>query len=245
MAVALSTTVASAAVQKRAVAKTPRYAIPDASKGWPAIAGPAGNVVICLDPGHPSEVSDGTRGKKITEIHAAWEVALKLRRLLLRDQYRVVMTKSSEMEFVTNRRRADIANHFHAALMLRLHCDDGSKSGFGSYYPDRAVTLQGHHGPPASVLSASRVAAQIIHSSAIDALRGLIGNAGLHTDRETFVGHKQGGLTGSVFSNVPTVLVEMAVLGNKHDDDFISKPEGQEKMAEALERGLLKAVPRQ
>jgi len=205
---------------------------------WPTLSGTGDGPVICLDPGHPSEVSYGTKGKKITEIQAAWEVAIRLRPLLLNDGYRVVMTKDHEMQFVTNRRRADIANHFYAGLMLRLHCDDGSKSGFGTYYPDRAITLQGHHGPPQGVLPLSRAAARIIHAAAIDGLRGEIGNAGLHTDRETFVGKKQGGLTGSVFSNVPTVLVEMAVLGNAHDDDFMATAAGQAQIAKALETGI-------
>jgi len=35
-------------------------------------------VVIVLDPGHPSEVGRGTKGKYITEIDAAWQVSQEL-----------------------------------------------------------------------------------------------------------------------------------------------------------------------
>ena len=34
---------------------------------------------VCIDPGHPSEVGEGTRGKRITEMKAAWKVALLLK----------------------------------------------------------------------------------------------------------------------------------------------------------------------
>jgi N-acetylmuramoyl-L-alanine amidase len=205
---------------------------------WPQVAGPENGPLVCIDPGHPSEVSDGTHGKHISEMRAAWLVALDLKSKLLAAGYRVVLTKSSEKQMVTNRRRAEIANHFDAGLMLRLHCDDGNKSGLGTYYPDRAATLQGHHGPSASVLSASKAAAIALHHAVIESLNGAVGNAGLHTDRDSFVGGKQGALTGSVFSDVPVVLVEMAVLGNSHDDAFMASAKGQDKMASALLAGV-------
>ena len=66
--------------------------------------------VICIDPGHPSEVGRGTHGKKFTEIQVVWKVALLLKTRLEQDGYRVVLTKSKEDEMVRNKKRADIAN---------------------------------------------------------------------------------------------------------------------------------------
>ena len=45
--------------------------------------------VVCLDPGHSSEVGPGTRGRSLTELHANWIVALRLKGLLERDGFRV------------------------------------------------------------------------------------------------------------------------------------------------------------
>lgn len=209
---------------------------------WPPLVGPKNGPIICIDPGHPSEVGNGTKGKSITEIHAAWVVGLKVKDLLVKKGYRVVLTKTKEMELVKNRRRAEVANHYKADFMLRLHCDDGNKSGLAVYYPDRAIKLQGHEGPPPQIVDKSTQFAKVFHAKVIESLKGQIGDAGLHTDKETFVGSKQGGLTGSVFSDVPVVLVEMAVLGNAHDDQFMASKEGQDIMAKALVEATVAVV---
>src|SRR5205814_582245 len=87
--------------------------------------------IICIDPGHPSEIHDGMQLQNgTTETHCNWVVAERLKKLLADAGYRVVMTKRRENEFVKNVRRAEAANHSHAALMLRLHCDTGSGTGF-------------------------------------------------------------------------------------------------------------------
>ena len=200
---------------------------------------------ICIDPGHPSEVGPGTKGKHITEMRAAWLVALKLKSLLEQDGYTVVMTKNSEKQFVTNIGRAEAANRAHAAYMVRLHCDAGSMSGLASYYPAVQGRAHGRTGPSEKVIRESSSLAHLFHPAVIAALQGNLADRGLHTDAATFIGGKQGGaLTGSVFSEVPVVLVEMAVLQNEHDDLFISTEDGQEKVARALEAGVEAAVPK-
>src|SRR5438132_824966 len=116
--------------------------------------------VICIDPGHPSEVADGnTVVNHTSETHCDWAVGLRLKQLLEQAGYRVVMTKSAEKQKVTNARRAEIANRSHAALMLRLHCNSGAGSGFNVYYPDRPARLDGTVGPPPGVCRASGRAA--------------------------------------------------------------------------------------
>src|SRR5436190_1264744 len=92
--------------------------------------------VVCLDPGHPSENNDGgavTNG--LTEVAVNWEVAVLLRRELEKNGMKVVMTKKSEGEFITNKDRAAIANESDADLFLRLHADAGKCTGFTIYYP--------------------------------------------------------------------------------------------------------------
>lgn len=200
---------------------------------------------ICIDPGHPSENGVGTHGKLISEVHAAWVVSLRLEKLLKADGYSVVMTKSSEMEHVTNRRRAEIANDAHAAFMIRIHCDAGSRSGFATYYPGTQGTVRGVTGPSLEVIEASKAAAERFHPAVIAALAGAVGDRGLHTDSATMIGGRQrGALTGSIYSKVPVVLVEMAVLQNASDDRFIASNKGQEAMAKAIEAGIDAVVRR-
>src|SRR3984957_15682006 len=86
---------------------------------------PVTQLVICIDPGHPSEVAEGTRGRHITEIQANWKIAVLAEADLKADGVQVVMTKNSEQQFVTNKHRAEIANHADANFMIRLHRDGG------------------------------------------------------------------------------------------------------------------------
>ena len=208
----------------------------------PAFAGPLTGKIICVDSGHPSETSAGTRGKRITENKANWLVALKLKAILRSMGARVVLTKTSENEKVTNRRRAEIANAAKATLMVRLHCDCAGGPGIAVYYPDRKGTRFGVTGPSASVISRSRAAAKAFYPSVTAALKGKIKPKGLRGDSATYIGSKQGALTGSIFSKVPVFTVEMVTMTHKSDDDFIASAAGQLAMAKAIATALGAAV---
>ena len=201
-----------------------------------------GEPVICLDPGHPSEVGRGTRGKHITEIQAVWKVALKLQSLLQQEGLTVVMTKQSEEQFVRNEERANIANHAHAALMVRLHCDSDAGSGVATYVPTRQGKNNGKVGPDWSVIAGSQHMAQVFHPAMMRSLAGSLPDRGLHSDTATQVGGKQGALTGSIYSQVPVLLVEMCVLTNPEDEAFIDNEQGQQQMAQAMADGVAAAL---
>ena len=205
----------------------------------------AGRVVVCIDPGHPSEVASGRQEQHGTnETRVAWEVALKLKAALEARGYEVVLTKSREDELVRNRDRAEAANRARAALMVRLHCDASVEHGFAVYYPDRAGRARdGRVGPAPGVVEASGRAARAIHAGMAEGLRGFLHDNGVRTDYQTKVGREQGGaLTGSIFSAVPVVTVEMVVLSDERDAEFIKAEEGQRRMAEAIADGVTRFV---
>lgn len=201
---------------------------------------PLSGVTICVDPGHTSETSEGTasRDGRLTERHVNWVVGKRLEQLLVLAGATVVMTKQSENQIVTNRRRAEIANAAHARLFLRLHCDAGNQSGLATYYPDRQGKRFGVTGPSPAIIAASRAAARRFHPAVIRALNGAIKDDGIKGDSATHVGGQQGALTGSIFAHVPALTVEMVVLTNAHDYAFIRKPQGEDKMARALLAGV-------
>jgi N-acetylmuramoyl-L-alanine amidase len=198
--------------------------------------------VVCIDPGHPSEVGEGTRGKKLTELHANWIEALLLKDRLEKRGIKVVMTKHSEKEFVRNKARAETANNAHADLMVRLHCDSAVGSGFTCYYPAQKGTVNGVRGPSDEVMRSSKVKATAFHDAVAAALKGKVQDNGLKGDIATAVGHKQGALTGSIYSKVPVVLIEMVVLTNHHDEAYLSTAVGQGAMADALAEGVITAL---
>ena len=63
----------------------------------------------------------------------------------------------------------------------------------------------------------------------------------LKGDEQTFIGGKQGALTGSIYSQVPALLVEMANLAKPADAKWIGEAENQRTIAKALLAGV-KAV---
>ncbi len=197
---------------------------------------------VCIDPGHPSEVGSGTHGKKITEIHAAWKVAILLKKELEAEGITVVMTKGNETQFVKNKDRAAIANKAKADLMVRLHCDSEAGSGFAVYIPKKQGTAQGKTGPAPSVIAKCGIAGAIFHKELTANLKGKLKDNGLLPDTATAVGGKFGALIGSIFSEVPVVLIEMCRLSNKKDEAFISSSAGQQAMAHSLAMATLKVV---
>lgn len=200
--------------------------------------------LIVIDPGHPSEVSSGAEVQNgTTEVATAWQVSQRLRRLLTAYGYRVVMTKSAERELVTNVQRAEVGNREKAALVVRLHCDASPDSGYAIYHPDRSATVQGRRGPSESVMRRSQAAAESLHVSLARRLAGRLKDGGVRGDSRTAIGAKQGALTGSVFSDVPVVLIEMVTLSNANDARFIRDAKGQSLMAQAIAEGIGRYVP--
>ncbi len=203
----------------------------------------AKRAVVCIDPGHPSEVNSGfTVQNGTTETHIDWVVAEKLRKLLVAQGLKVVMTKSSEKELVKNKERALIANRAGADIMVRLHCDSSPDQGYAIYYPDRQGTAQGKTGPTQEIMDRSHEAAKALDAVMGRALEGVLKNGGVRGDSQTAVGSKQGALTGSIFSEVPVLTIEMVVLSHKTDADLIKTEAGQDKMAKAIADGILQYV---
>lgn len=186
----------------------------------------------------------GTRGRRLTEIEFASRIARELAPVLTQDGYTVVFTKGSMEERVTNRRRAEIANRSRAALMLRLHADAATNSGSTIYYPTRAgVAKSGERGPPAEVLARTAPIARAFAAAFSRTLGSTLAFNGLRSDERTFIGSRQGALTGSIFARVPAVLVELVVLTNPSDERFASSAEGRRKLVSALAAGVRRAAP--
>jgi len=205
---------------------------------------PLAGYVVCIDPGHPSEVNDGfAKQNGTTETDMNWQVALRLKRILEGEMgATVVMTRSILKEKVTNRRRAEIANEHRADASIRLHCDsEASKTrrGIAVYYPDRAgKAADGKTGPAAQVIAESARLAAGIDTGIRNILQGKLRHGGVKTDYATAIGRKQGALTGSIYSEVPVALVEMVFLSNPDDAAFIKSAAGQELLAAAFADGI-------
>lgn len=205
----------------------------------PSPPAPMPRGIVVVDPGHPSEGALGASGSGgATEIQVNWAVAKRLEALLGDAGYRVVLTKLAEDELVSNRHRAEIGTLHGADMIVRLHCDAGSHTGTATFYPDRQGTRWGVTGPSPEVIAASRELAEALHPAMIAELGPGWPDLGIRGDSRTSVGSRQGALTGSIFSTVPVVTVEMVVITHPDGEAFIASEEGQDRMARALAAGI-------
>ncbi len=180
-------------------------------------------------------------------------MALELQKVLKENlpEARVILTRNfrsynpKHPRIVTDRRRAEIANQAHAAIMVRLHTDTGRGSGFTLYYPDRQATKNGRTGPSLEVIRRSRQAADCLHAGMAQALASALRDNGVKGESATYIGKKQGALTGSIYSEVPSVTVEMIFLSNPSDARYLNSPAGRHAMAEALAVGIAGYLNRQ
>ncbi|MEI7528678.1 MAG: N-acetylmuramoyl-L-alanine amidase [Elusimicrobiota bacterium] len=203
--------------------------------------------LICVDAGHPNSFNSGLQPVSGTnETHINWQVALKLERILKERGFDVLMTKTAELQYVENKERALMANRGGAALCVHLHCESTPGTGFAIYYPDRQGVYEykndpdnGFKGPSGQVMTDSRALAEAMRKGMAQGLAGSLSDGGVRGDSRTQVGANQGALTFSIFSKIPTITIEMAVLTNPRDARFIKSEAGQEKTAQAIAAGIL------
>lgn len=204
---------------------------------------------IVIDPGHASKanlnkeatapgssvmkIKDGGGATGILthtpEYAVNMKVALKLKNILEAQGYRVVMTKSENSVSLGNIDRAQVGNSENAALVIRIHADSSTSS---------------------SINGASLLVPEKINSNtkAIGDISLKYGKIILNT-LTTGVGMKSNGvvprsdMTGFNWSKVPVVLVEMGFLSNEKEDKLLSTDSYQNKIADALAKGIKVAVP--
>ncbi|OGR78148.1 MAG: hypothetical protein A2X32_01965 [Elusimicrobia bacterium GWC2_64_44] len=202
--------------------------------------------VVCVDPGHPNTFNSATSMVNGTnENRINWQVGVRLERQLKEAGYEVVMTRNAELHSVENKDRARICNAARAALVVHLHCESTPGTGFALYYPDRQGVYDykndpenGFRGPSAQVQSDSRAFSSAMFNAMRGELAGTLAAQGVYGDSRTAVGSNQGALTFSIFSEIPTLTIEMVVLTNKKDAEFIKAAAGQEKMAASIAAGI-------
>jgi N-acetylmuramoyl-L-alanine amidase len=212
-----------------------------------ATSAPAGAApVICIDPGHErtpdlstERIGPGSSVYKIKdgggaagEATVVLQIGKKLRRILVRRGYEVVMTRTT-MDFSLgnggNIARAKFCNNHDAALMVRIHADgstDPSRHGASTLYP------AWHKGWTGDILPESRHAAVLMQKEYVPKTGAL--DLGLV---------RRADLTGFNWANVPVVLVETGFMTNPTEGAKLKGDHYQWKVAHGLANGTSAFVP--
>lgn len=201
--------------------------------------------IICIDAGHQRyadntleqigpgssikkpKVTSGTQGKYTNkaESEVNLETAMKLKKILVSRGYQVVMVRESLDVNISNKQRAEIANKNHCDLTIRIHCDGSGNSSLHGYF---ILTPSSSN----KFLSSSIVNASLkLTKCLLPAIQKTTGayNRGISYRDD---------LTGTNWSKVPTVLVEMGEMSNKEEDYALSTSSYQEKMAMGMANGI-------
>ena len=107
-------------------------------------------MLIVVDPGHNyNGVDTGAVGNGLREQDITFYIAEKLKPILERNGFSVIMTRNSLKKNVSNEsvsaslaRRSEIANRNGADLFVSIHCNAGGGTGVETYYCTDSATAR-------------------------------------------------------------------------------------------------------
>ena len=203
--------------------------------------------VIVIDPGHSciatskkEPISPGSEimkaqdtigacgiNSKLPEYALNLKVALKLGKLLESEGFKVILTRTSNSQELSNIERAEIGNKNNADLVIRIHADSFANTNVSG----ASMLVPGDSGYAKSIYQTSRKYGQVIMGE-------LLKKAGMKS-RGISV---RNDLTGFNWSKVPVVLIEMGFLSNPSEDKLLSTDAYQSRIAAGLCQGINKAL---
>src|SRR6476469_1225978 len=168
---------------------------------------------VVIDAGHGGFDRGGIPGQRVPEKMMTLDVALKLKPLLEKAGYRVIMTRSTDI-FVPLGSRVAIANSYPNAIFVCIHFNSATRSGANGietyFYSAESAPL-----------------AASIHSALVGGAPSE--NRGVRR-RGYFVLRK---------TIVPAVLVECGFLTNPTEAQYAQSSDYRQKLAQEIARGIL------
>lgn len=167
---------------------------------------------VVIDPGHGGFDRGGVPGQRISEKDKCLDVAQRLKRVLLADGYRVIMTRDSDV-FIPLGTRVAIANQYRDAVFVSIHFNCASRvaaNGIETYY---------YRGDSASLAASIH---RNVLSGAPSENRG-IRRRGFYVLRRT---------------TIPSVLVECGFLTNPTEGRLALTGDYRQTLAEQIARGI-------
>ena len=191
--------------------------------------------IIGIDPGHQqsgnsgleavgpgastkkAKVAGGTSGVSthIAEYQLTMKIAKSLKKELVNRGYAVVMTRTKNNVNISNKERADIC--------IRLHADGGASSAKGAsgLYPSSQNPYVGKLSSKSYKLSQS-------------ILKSYCAATGIRNRGSV----KRDDLTGTNWSKVPVIVLEMGFMTNSAEDKYMASQNGQKAMVQGIANGV-------
>lgn len=201
------------------------YTVADTNEEYEYVPiGSSDGMLIVIDPGHNnSGVDTGATGNGLREQDITFYIAEKLKPLLERNGFQVIMTRNSVKENVSTEsvsaslaRRADIANRNGADLFVSIHCNAGGGTGTETYYCTGS--------------SDGKVFATFIQEGMLDAVG--LRNRGVKNARYAVLRN----------TNMTAALLETGFIDSANDAKYLGSEEYQQAFAEGIAKGICNYV---
>ncbi len=172
------------------------------------------------------KVSSGTRGSEtgLYEYKLNLTVALKLQKVLEKQGYQVIMTRTTNNVNISNAKRAQIANDTNADLLIRIHANGSENRSLNG-----VMTICNTSNNPynSTIYSQCRKLSELV-------LSGILNTTGANSKGvwETDT------MTGINWSKVPTTIVEMGYMTNKEEEKLLATEEYQNKIVQGISDAL-------
>jgi len=198
--------------------------------------------VIAIDPGHGGQ-DTGTQNKalKLNEKTFTLDVGLRLRALLQKEGYKVVMTRTDD-RYIPLPDRAEIANKAGADLFISIHFNsvEGAPAVFGT--ETYAMTPQYQHSTSTSPGEKDPGARMAYPGNRNDVWNVILGYC-MQNKLLSKLGSEDRGLKRARFAvlrfvNAPAVLVESGYLSNTAEARKICTPAYRDGIAEGIAEGI-------
>lgn len=182
--------------------------------------GSSDGILIAIDPGHNySGVDTGATGNGLREQDITYQIAEKLKPVLERNGFSVIMTRNSIKDNVSNEsvsaslnRRAEIANKNGADLFVSIHCNAGGGTGTETYYCTGS--------------DAGKALASFVQKNVINELG--LRDRGVKSARYAVLRN----------TNMPSILLETAFIDTAADAAVLSDSGSQQGYADAIAKGI-------
>ncbi|WP_103123862.1 N-acetylmuramoyl-L-alanine amidase [Nostoc cycadae] len=176
---------------------------------------PTGKLIVVIDPGHGGKDSGAPGLGGLLEKDVILPIGKRVAAILERNGVQAVLTRDADF-FVELQGRVDIAERVNATLFVSIHANSVDSrpdvNGLEVYYYDSGYGL-----------------AEVVRNTILQDI-GTIKDRGTRKAR-FYVLRK---------SSMPSILVETGYMTGREDNPRLGSPEYQNRMAEAIARGILK-----
>ncbi|WP_066381547.1 MULTISPECIES: N-acetylmuramoyl-L-alanine amidase [unclassified Anabaena] len=192
---------------------------PTISQPVPSPSVPRGKVVVVIDPGHGGKDSGAPGLGGLLEKDVVLPIGRRIAEILEQNGVQTVLTRNADF-FVELQGRVDIAERANATVFVSVHGNSVENrpnvNGLEVYYYESGYAL-----------------AESVRKSILQSI-GTIKDRGTRKAR-FYVLRK---------SSMPSILVETGYMSGREDNPRLGSPEYQNRMAEAIARGILQYLKR-